>query len=184
MNRLWGVCVALSLAVIASACGGSESSANPPAQSPTTTPAAPPTTTRATATAAQYASIVSRQKASISDATKKAQAECPLIDPAAINGLCGIYVLTIQAGADTLAISLLGAQKEGVPAYIGPPPAEISILVNETVAIASGLSSDGNRVSKCSSNPDPTCAKDLSDFRLGMSRMQDQLAAWQPYGVA
>ncbi|HEY8453865.1 MAG TPA: hypothetical protein VIL54_17010, partial [Natronosporangium sp.] len=81
---------------------------------------------------------------------------------------CRVYPLTLDAEAKTLVLKLTGAQKPGVPAYIGPPPAEIERLVADTIAAAEA-------VDAAMDGPDPY------SHWFTVSRLLGTLDRWEPY---
>lgn len=179
--------------VLLAACGGGSGNAASPATS--TTSVASPTTGQATppeqtATVEQYASIIAKQKPDLTkyldeltgpdcDWTSPGSVQ---VDPQLIG--CWTYPLTLSYAASTLSLSLTGAQKQGVPAYIGAVPPELKGIVADTIAAADKFTPDSaNTIQACVKAAGTDCATTLFDFSYNMKQLRDQLAAWSPYGV-
>lgn len=139
---------------------------------------------------AQYASIMAKQTESLSKTLDEMTGDnCSWSSPGEVDVrpgymTCGMGVLSLNMQAQTLGIVLQGAQKPGVPAYIGAPPAEILRLVDDTMASADALATASEAANPCTL-PAATddCVRTLFQFSSAMKDMQAQLAAWRPYGT-
>jgi hypothetical protein len=133
-------------------------------------PAASTTATK-TATVQQYASAVSPPIKGLRDSYATYRSNlCAARDASSSTLVCDLTVMSLGTDAKTLSLVLTGAVKPGVPAYIGPPPAEIEKLVSDTIraadTVASALDSDG---------------KAGPEFFLVVSSLMTTLDRWDPY---
>ena len=87
----------------------------------------------------------------------------------------------MQLNASTVALSVEGGTMEGVPAYIGTPPAEIAGLVDETLAAAQAASESGQvAVDACDLGE---CVSEAFDALMDYEDILAKIDAWSPYGV-
>jgi hypothetical protein len=186
MNRV-GLSIALLL--LASGCaGGSEIGAVAGEQPSRSTAAETPSPSEdvvPAATVAQYASIVAKNS-DISELLDRLEGcdwigDGPLDQPGSIVCMAGIP--TLEYSSSTLAVSLESAGKDGVPAYIGAPPAEIESLVTETIAVAQEVSKVARKAGNadCSESPRGRCFNLRIDVWKGLGELDRQLDAWGPY---
>lgn len=138
------------------------------------------------ATTAQYASLVAKQRATLDKHLEEMLgADCDWSSPGQVDrpGLvvCTMGTLGMEWGAETLNLVLEGAQKPGVPAYVGAPPAEIQTLVTDTVTASTTLVKAAKAADDCVTTDGPDCMSKLLAFSFAMTGMQGQLAAWDPY---
>ncbi len=173
--------MALRLLAVAALLTGAACSTGSQPVAVSSTPSATTTTTK-TATVAQYASIVSRQKAAIGTLPHELQQECNLSGSGPVTLICQTKILTLHYSAETLSMALDGARKEGVPAYIGAPPAEIRNLVQETIGTASEVGREAREAHQCVTTGG-TCGTAMLLFRTDLPDLDQQFAAWRPYGV-
>lgn len=190
MRALQSLLVASVLLASLSACG-SDSAGEPPGQAASASTAAPtesttPTPEVDTATVEQYASIVAKNQ----DLKKQigTMSDCDWLgsgsldaDPASIVCQAGVLTLSFQAG--TLSTSLKSAQKPGVPAFIGSPPAEIEALVADTVSASDALEKAAAAANKagCEQTAAGKCAALRIDVMQAMGDLERELYAWEPY---
>lgn len=96
--------------------------------------------------------------------------------------LCKTYLLTMGYTAQTVGLVISGGLKEGVPAYIGAPPAEIAGLVDETRQAAedAGALADTAREA-C---PGDDCVGAAFQFERAWGDLVTAFNKWEPYGVS
>lgn len=175
------VAITIAAVVLLVGCGSDQEAAR--TVSETTTPAASmasptPTPTPSTATKEQYASIVAETASQLRESIEAVSDCTTTSDPLEV--LCGAQVYALSLQATTLALGLEGAQKEGVPAYIGPPPAELADLVAKTEADANALAEKASALHECE---EASCFSPSLEYGLASLRMLSRLDAWAPYGV-
>ena len=165
---------------------GQTAKSTPTPTTPSTPSTAPDTTDYATV--GQYASIVAKNQVGLAKSLTDLlnTRHCTWNRPGGVDVrpgyvTCAIGVLGLGFQADTLKISLQGAEKPGVPAYVGQPPLEIAPLVDDTITAASQLSKATQAASDCTSKASPGCDSKLFDLYDAMTGMSSQLGAWAPY---
>jgi hypothetical protein len=132
--------IAVLAVVIVAMIGGKTTAAGKASPSPSWSPMSWAPDTAQTATVRQYASAVSPPIKSLSETYQKYKDNpCALRTDNTGDLVCGLSALTFNAEAQTLSLTLTGATKRGVPAYIGEPPAEIRALVTNTIIAAQDL---------------------------------------------
>jgi hypothetical protein len=122
------------------------------------------------ATVGQYAGVVNAAAGDYAETWSEFSIQC-LVPPTLDDPLCQLKMLGLDANANTIALSLTGAAKPGVPAYIGAPPAEIEKLVADTTAAAQVVADVIT---------DDTTANPGELFAAG-NRLEDVLERWEPY---
>lgn len=129
------------------------------------------TPSRPTASVQQYASAVSPPIKSLRDTYQQYQANACAVRSADSGGLaCSLAPLTFSEESQTLALTLRGSAKPGVPAYIGDPPAEIAKLVEDTTAAAEVVTD--------ASSAQPV---DQGTLFAALSNLMSTLDRWDPY---
>ena len=129
--------------------------------------AATPSPTATTATISQYASHLNGTLKSWQEAYGHWHDDC-LIDPAAI---CPVEALTLHISSQTLTTVIDSARDKDSHVYIGPPPAEIARLVDDTYndAIAMSNATEDNE------------NMDVGDVFSAGSKLSSDIDAWGPY---
>lgn len=152
--------------------------------------AASATSTGQTASVQQYASLVAQQKPDLLDYIDQLTGgDCDWTSPGSVSVdpssvTCWVVPLTVSYSASTLSLKLKGAQKPGVPAYIGAVPDELKGIVEDTIAAADKLDPDkATAVQNCVKTAGPDCTTTLFDFQYNLRELKSQLAAWSPYGA-
>ena len=93
---------------------------------------------------------------------------------------CEMSLISGGLIADTAEIRMEGATKEGVPAYIGQPPENISIIWDSTKAAAAAASDAGEEIpDDCAASDE--CAGAVMNFLMAMDDLQGKYDAWEPY---
>jgi hypothetical protein len=169
----WAVPVVIGLAVLVLAAvgvavwafmgRGGEPSAGPP-------PALPSPTGKV-ATVGQYAGIISDSGGSFQETWATYSEDCYLVEPEPF--ACKIQLLSVNVTAQTLVLTLSGANKPGVPAFIGAPPAELAKLVKDTLDAAQA-------VDDAVSEDEPNEADRSAVWGAG-NRLDGLLDRWAPY---
>jgi hypothetical protein len=157
---------AAGAAALLAGCGGS-------ATAPPATAAAPAGTASAgakTASVQQYAGVANASVKSIRETWASYEDDGCAIDDSEVR--CSAWVMSLDLEAQTLVLSLTGAAKPGVPAYIGAVPDELTALVAETIdkgqALDDSITDDGEPAS-------PGAV-----FQAG-GALQTTLDKWDPY---
>jgi hypothetical protein len=122
-----------------------------------------------TATVQQYASAVSPPIKALRQTYSQYQANGCLLGSGAL--ACSLQTQTLKIEAETLAVTITGAAKEGVPAYIGQPPAEIKKLVGDTLYAAQDLDETVG----------PDGKYEAPILFTTLSRLMTTLDRWDPY---
>lgn len=141
------------------------------------------------ATVAQFASIVAKSRPDLDEMLETLSGpDCDWFSPGAVDVksqsiVCSAGLTTVGLQAQTLSVSLVGASKEGVPAYVGSVPAELTSIVADTTAAADVLGAASDKARDCVYDAKPGCEAKLLEFRRGISSLRSQLAAWSPYGA-
>lgn len=166
-----GVGLLIALLVLISCSSGSSSKAAPAADPTTTTTS----TTVAALTNAQEASKVAQYGPKLTGELATVKADCDQL-AGTCDILGGITVQTMGLDAHTL-IDLLKT---------GTPPAELSQLVNGTIAAATSVATDADQVftndSACKT-AGTTCIGDLLGLFGDGGALVDVLNGWKPYGA-
>ncbi len=160
--------VALVLLVALTACGGGgETSSIDSAPTPSASASSDEATVR------QYASLIAEQETDLQQQIEQAR-DCGI----AFTDTCRITALSLRYNAETLNISLDGATKPGVPAYIGPVPAELDSLVADTKRAALAIVDQYEaEVSTCGTD----CIGAHTRYGITAGRLADELRGWSPY---
>jgi uncharacterized membrane protein len=137
---------------------------------PTATTPLTPSPTGKVATIGQYAGIVNKSIVDIRESWSYYERICLEVEPRSV--ACSLRLLSFDPEAQILILSLTGAAKPGVPAYIGAPPAEIERLVADTLAAAQGV---------LNALPEDKAHGDDLPVFFAMSRLLDAFDRWQPY---
>lgn len=162
------------LALLLSSCGAStdpvETDAQPVAE-----------TEESGATVEQFASLISEERRSVDEWIEDWHDNtCSTLSVADGDPLCETSLISGSLIADTAKITMEGATKEGVPAYIGQPPEEITSIWQETFDAATTASEAGEAIPEdCSSADD--CVGKVMDFTMAMDDLQGKYDAWAPY---
>ena len=190
---LAGMVTTVGVAVALSGCAATASGTSTSSTTRTSAGVASSSTTSAVnpATVAQYASLVAKQKANMMPTLDELLSDnCSWVSPGAVDVrpgymTCAMSVLTVSMQAQTVVAVLEGAQKRGVPAFVGTPPAEIKSLLDDTLASAEALKTASDAANPCTmpgaDNAD--CIASLFAFKSALDDMKAQFAAWDPYGV-
>lgn len=178
------VLLPLLLGPVLAGCGDGSDGANDGRR--TEKPIASTEVADAGATVEQYASIIARNGELRDDLDE--MAGCDWLgsgsldyDPELIVCQVGLFGLTMTS--DTLAISLEGAAKEGVPAYIGAPPKEIEQLVAETIESANALTAAATAANDadCAQVGSGQCSSLRSGTMRAIANLERTIDAWAPY---
>ena len=186
MKRLMVLSV-LCAVLAASGCsaGGASSDSAPPPEARETAsdaPSATPTTEAPpAATVAQWASRIAEVQGDARAAHADWEAAQCLPTDVHLDPVCQAHLLIMQLNASTVALSVEGGTMEGVPAYIGTPPAEIAGLVDETLAAAQAASESGQvAVDACHAGE---CTSEAFEALMDYEDLVAKIDAWSPYGV-
>lgn len=156
------VLVVLGVAFAAYSAGAGQPNSAAPS------PSAPSPTVKV-ATVGQYAGIINSQAVDIRETWTKFERDCVLVDKLSL--ACQLYVLTLDAEAKTLDLTLQTAAKPTAPKFIGVPPEEIRQLVADTAEAARALDAAG---------PDDGDADVGAVWRAG-GDLINVLDRWAPY---
>jgi hypothetical protein len=171
----WVIPAIIALAVLllagATAAIMSATRTGAPVAAPTAATSAAASPTGKTATIGQYAGLVNGSISDMRDSWRDYDGRCMLVDPK--SGFCALTALTIETEAYTLTLKLSGAAKQGVPAYIGAPPAEVERLVADTLTAA-------QRVRDVLHDEDPKTVDDVGLLHA-MGALLEMFNRWQPY---
>lgn len=134
--------IATALIALVAGCSSTNpgSAAARSATAAVSTAVSTPTRTATTATVTQYASALNGPISGVQDTWQTYTDAGCLIDNSEF--ACTVTPLTLNAEAETIVLVIDGSAKPGVPAYIGPPPAEIAKLVADTRADAEQVYTD------------------------------------------
>jgi hypothetical protein len=175
-----------ALVLALTGCGGRDSSNEGAAVPSNETPAtSSPSPSESTATQEQYASLIARRSNIVHDLEEMSHCNWSGSGSLGTNGdlTCPLGVLSLQYEAMTVRLDLLNAQGQGLPKFdIGPPPAELQSLVDETVQSAQTLAKALKAVTPaCAQTAAGLCGSKRVDASFAIDDMQHTLAAWGPY---
>lgn len=94
---------------------------------------------------------------------------------------CGLQLVTAGMISDTVMLVLEGAQKPGVPAYIGPPPRELEAVIDSTLSSAESVKETSEQWQSLECPGSSLCANRALFTEMAMTELQDSLDAWELY---
>lgn len=132
------------------------------------------------ATVENFAAIVAEHHADWNDQVTTTERNC--LDPGLV-AACSAGYITLGMQAETIRLSLNGAHKIGVPAYVGEPPAEIADLLAETETAAAAVkgAAAALQAAGCADPMDLKCGKQLVDLQIAIGDLSGKLDAWSVY---
>lgn len=139
-------------------------------------------------TVAQYASLVEPYTGIVEELDKLGPSECDWSTPGQVDRVssapyCRLAATNAQLQAQTLALTLRNAQKEGSRTYIGRPPDEIEELVAETIQAADNLADAWAKAEPCMTAPDVGCDAHFLMFLSSGVDMHTQIENWNEQGI-
>lgn len=178
----------MASAVLAiSACGGGGSDGPAPAPTIEETASEPepteePEPEAETATVQQWASKIAEVEGGVRESVQDWEEEdCLPVDLASGNWFCGMNMRGMSTNAQIVVLTIQGGTKEGVPAYIGEPPAEIATLVTETLdAAIDAEDATAAAIESCDASADDCHVKAVNAV-IAMGQLERKLDAWKPY---
>jgi hypothetical protein len=124
-----------------------------------------------TATVQQYASAVSPPFKALRESYAQYKTNACAVRSGSLSPACALVPHAFDLEAQTLVVALTAAAKEGAPAYIGQPPAEIKQLVGDTLYAARDLDD--------TIGPDGRYEAPI--LLVSISRLMTAVDQWDPY---
>lgn len=144
------------------------------------TPAA--TTNANVGSVADYKSVAQPFVAEIGQSMDKLdEFHCFNLPDADVVPLCNATILSAGMQAKTVGLSLRGAMKPGVPAYIGDLPPELETVMDKTLTAADGASAAAESWSDADCPDSSNCRRLGLDVSMAFEDLSDQLGTWTNY---